>query len=659
MKVYQNLKAKDYSKLVGRENEIQKIMQFLSPDYGLNIITVDGIGGVGKTALVLEVAHRCLEASVASKKGFRMPTFDAIIFISAKQTALTSAGIIPLYEAQRTMNDLVKEIALTLECPEVMQLAADEQIRMLRRHLARRRVLLVVDNLETIEERLGVMSFLYQLPTTVKVIVTTRERQTFAPVRLLELSEAHGIELIRQRAAEMHISLGEDDEKKLYRTTGGIPAAIVYSIGQIASGYSIATVTAHVRDAKGDVAQFFFENSVRPLQGAPSHNLLMAIAIFPKSPTREFLSYTAGYSSDPITVDEGLVKLQGLSLITQVDNRYRILPLTREYALAELAAFPEFDLAARERWIECYLQFVNKNGGDAYQVEWHIQYDKLEEEWDNIQEVLNWCAQKDRYSEFKAILYSVMPFTRIYGYWSDHLVWTEWMIEASERRGDLPTLAEQLYQKGWILQRMGQVSEAISQYNRAWKLREYVENKSVVVKISNRIAQVELLSGSPESAYEWTLKAEDAVQAITNEEDKKREIMHIVYTRSLIWQKMGKYDEAIQTLESMVKECQSVNWQRGLIWGKRMAADIMISKGDLESAEKLLETNFPIICRNKDRRGIALYKRSFAFLEKARENKEGALKWANEALTDFERLGMVAEAIEMRDFVRLMKSNRP
>jgi tetratricopeptide (TPR) repeat protein len=652
MKIYQNLLARDYSKLVGREDEIKKIMQFLSPDYGLNIVTVDGIGGVGKTALVLEVAQRCLEASLASKKKFGTPTFDAIIFISAKQNVLTSNGIIPLYQTQRTMRDLIKEIAVTLDCADVLQVEVEEQPLALRKYLASRRVLLIVDNLETIEEKQGVMSFLYQLPTTVKVIITTREREIFAPVRLLELSEKYAIELVHQRAVEMNASLTTEEERQLARITGGVPAAIVYSVGQIAAGYSIKVVTAHVRDAKGDIARFCFENSVKPLRGGPAHNLLMAISMFPKSPTRESLFCVADYSTDPISADEGLMKLQKLSLIAQIGDRYRMLPLTREYALAELAAFQDFERTARENWIKYYIEFVNKNGGDAYQVEWHIQYDKLEGEWENIQEVLNWCAQQDRYSDFKSILYAAMPFTRIYGYWSDHLVFTEWLVEASERRGDLSTLTEQLYQKGWILQRMGELESALSIYDRAWKLRDHVDNKSVVVKIANRIAQTELSCDRLDSAYRWTVEAENAVQQIEDEDNRKREIMHVVYTRALVWQKTGKFDDAIQNLHSTMKDCQSVNWQRGLIWGERMIADLMISKREFGEARKILETDFPIVCRNKDRRGIALYKRSFALLEYGYGDREKALIWARQALGDFENLGMIREAIEMKGLVQ-------
>src|SRR2546421_12272376 len=48
---------------VGRRHELDNLLELLSPEVGAHIITVDGIGGVGKTTLVLVAAHRCWKAS--------------------------------------------------------------------------------------------------------------------------------------------------------------------------------------------------------------------------------------------------------------------------------------------------------------------------------------------------------------------------------------------------------------------------------------------------------------------------------------------------------------------------------------------------------------------------------------------------------------------
>src|SRR5579883_1967236 len=51
-----NLPPRDCTDLIGRQAEVARLLELLSPQHAAPLITVDGIGGVGKTALVLDVA---------------------------------------------------------------------------------------------------------------------------------------------------------------------------------------------------------------------------------------------------------------------------------------------------------------------------------------------------------------------------------------------------------------------------------------------------------------------------------------------------------------------------------------------------------------------------------------------------------------------------
>src|SRR6185503_16542526 len=63
---------------VGRGPEIARCLEALSPEDRGWGVTIDGIGGIGKTALALEVAYRAREAA----------QFDAYLFVSAKTSWL-------------------------------------------------------------------------------------------------------------------------------------------------------------------------------------------------------------------------------------------------------------------------------------------------------------------------------------------------------------------------------------------------------------------------------------------------------------------------------------------------------------------------------------------------------------------------------------------
>ncbi|RMG91137.1 MAG: ATP-binding protein, partial [Chloroflexi bacterium] len=361
--ILNNLPRPEHTAFIGRQAELARLLQLLLPEHAAHLISVDGIGGVGKTTLVIEAAYRCLRASSGELPAPHIPTFDAIIFTSAKQQYLTPHGILDRRQAQRTLQDIFREIAVTLDRSDITRTTADEQPDRVRRALSRQQTLLIVDNLETIDDRQNVIAFLYDLPPSVKVVITTREQALFAPIRLEQLPETEGLKLIQHEAQDKAITLNEEQALALYRCTGGVPAAIVYAVGQIASGYLIEGVLARLTRHEGNVARFCFEGSVAPLRGQPAHHLLMAMAMFPKRPLREAVIRTAGLSADPIAADEGLARLQQLSLTTGQEGRYQMLPLTREYGLAELAANPDFEEEARERWIHWYLEFAEKFGG--------------------------------------------------------------------------------------------------------------------------------------------------------------------------------------------------------------------------------------------------------------------------------------------------------
>src|SRR5207248_8610828 len=71
------LPHQEHTRLVGRQEEMKQLRAYLSPHYAAYLITVDGIGGVGKTALVLDVAYQSLRASTGEIVQPHIPTFDA------------------------------------------------------------------------------------------------------------------------------------------------------------------------------------------------------------------------------------------------------------------------------------------------------------------------------------------------------------------------------------------------------------------------------------------------------------------------------------------------------------------------------------------------------------------------------------------------------
>ena len=650
--VVQNLPAREYTTFVGRSREIARLMEVLSYNHSAHLISVDGIGGVGKTTLVVEVAYRCLEASLntsVNRDTFNFPAFEAIIFTSAKQNHLTSIGLLPRLIYQRTLRDICREIARIFEFAEINNLPLQEQIGVIRHKLSQTRTLLIVDNLETIEDKQDVLSFLYDLPPTVKVVITTREQTLFVPIRLNSLGKEHGLRLIQHEAKEKGIDLTTTESQQLYEAVSGVPAAMIYAIGQMSAGYLFEDVIQIIKRPQGDIARFCFTASINPLRNSPPHYLLMALTLFVNPVSRETLANVAFEKPDPIIVSPGLVKLQQLSLIYQQQGRYCLAALTREYAWAELTTNPEFAQELRQRWVNWYLKF-SESFADQDLKEWHLSYEYLEIEWENLQAVFEWCISEGRYSDIKTLWSRIKGYAHIRGYWDERLEWSAWLIEAAKLAGEWVVALEAMCDRAWTLVRMRQtqqLQEAQVLLQEAWDLRQH-QTLSFQLELAANMVILHIHLSQLKQAREWlTIKEQLLQQTNLSESEYQEQQVQNLYYQGQIFYREEDLSQAKTTFEQALTQAQAIGWQKATAAINNWLADIALLNGDLAEARRLLEFSLPMAQRHKDKRVIAFHKATFAKLETTCGNGFQAHRFAKEAAESFESLKMIAEAKEM------------
>ena len=649
-RIFQNLPAREYTAFVGREREIIRLMELLSPQHSAHLISVDGIGGVGKTTLAIEVAYRCFETSLNQGFVSDIPTFEAIIFTSAKQNHLTSIGLLPRLTQERTLREICREIARTLDISEISNLPLQEQIEIIRQKLSQIRTLLIVDNLETIEDKQEVLSLLYDLPPTVKVIITTREQALFVPIRLGCLPREHGLRLIQHEAKEKSVAINPAESQELFDGVSGIPAAIIYAIGQMAAGYILEDVLPQIKDPQGDVARFCFSGSVNSLKNQPPHYLLMTLSLFVQPVTRETAAGIAFEKSDPIITNRGLAKLQQLSLVYQLQGRYGLLNLTREYALAELVTHHEFAQKLRKRWVNWYVKFSEAYGASNWK-EWHVDYGYLETEWENLRCVLEWCMFQGRYADFLAIWQHIKGYVHIRGYWDERLDWAAWLIEAAKQAGDWSNAVEAICDRASTLVRIrqkSQLEEGEMLLQEAWNLRHHKTIKFQLDLAAN-MAILYIQQEKLQQAKEWlSIEQELLQQASLSDLESQEQQVHILYYQGRISYQSGNYQESKILFQKALEQAKKVGWQRATAAMHNWLADIALILGNLKEARELLELSLPMAQRHKDKRSIAFHKATFAKLEKITGNLTQAKRLAKEAAEGFESLKMITEAKEMQ-----------
>ncbi len=647
--IHHNLPKPTYSLFIGRQPQQSRLLELLGRECAAPLIMIDGIGGVGKTALIVKIAYQCLEASMNPSAHSDCPTFAMIIFVSAKQKYLTADGILPRAYAPNTLRAIYREIAYMLEL-DITRIAPEELPGHLRHALGRQRTLLVVDNLETVEDKDRVLAFLYELPASVKVVVTTREQRYYTPIQLDCLTDEEGSALIRHETARQQIQLSETEAAQLYQGTGGIPAAIIYGVGQLAAGCALRNVLTRLADHEGDIARFFFQDSVAPLRGRPAHHLLMAIALFARQPFAHFAFRVAGLDEKQGESNDAEVQLLRLSLLHRQEAHFLIHPLTREYTLAELSSQVEFELAARKRWVEIYRAFVAEVGGVDWH-EWVVQYTQLEEEWENVYAVVDWSLHQRRYEDLLHFWQHLSGFLLIYGHMDDRLSILQWLIQESERRGDWHNHVEALYQKASTLMAMGareQIQETNQLLQQAWSLRSHV-SPDLQSYIADALAEWHIDQRRLLDAHYWLDAAEALLPQIKIEPRlQMRKQVNTLYQRAICYAKLNQHAEAQQTFAEVQRISLQIGWTRIYYYAQNWLADLAVARNELAIAHKLLHEGLQVVERNRDQRSAARYKRSLAYLAHQQEDWRTTQHWLHEAIVAFEQLGMREDAQKLR-----------
>ncbi len=332
--ILHNLPRREYAQFIGRDAEFQEVVAGLvSRAY---LISIDGIGGIGKSALALEVAYQYLNHSVThkGKKLKKQHYYNAIIWTSAKRFSLRRDGILVREQEIQNLHDILNAILITLKKDDALDNSVAKKREIARRALADQRVLLIVDNMETIEDE-QLSEFLRELPEPTKAIITTRHRISETKIVHLEgLPRKDAYQLAVSKAKDFAITLNENELERLYIRAGGVPLAIVWTVAKMEEvGIAAAITSLHIDDTS-IIAEFCFLEVIESIQRKEAYHTLLALSLFNKKATKEALAFVTGFPQS--LCNNTLIELEHLSLINKTPNHYWMLPLTKEFVIAQL-----------------------------------------------------------------------------------------------------------------------------------------------------------------------------------------------------------------------------------------------------------------------------------------------------------------------------------
>lgn len=489
---------------VGREHELKTILQSLQPNSRTFIIGIEGIGGVGKSALAIEISYLCIENDL----------FESVIWISAKESILTLHGIEPVIPEAKTLSDILITIGMNLGNPTIGNLTIKDQIQRAYQLLSKQSTLLILDNFESLSkfEQRDILDFLRNSPMTLKVIITSRERVAEGQIiRLQGLSFEESNALLDWEARQKHIHLTQDQSKYLIDLTGGLPLALLWVQGQIAVlGYSVTQVLDKLSlDADIPILQYCFNHSWNLLTQTDAKKLLFVLALQPDPVSRAAMK-EIGSIEDNDTFENAISELLQLSLIEyEHDNDYfSILPLTRRFIRSQFLSNRKFVKQAELKAAQYYVNLLAQRSSFK---EWR-SYDELLLDRNNILSVAQWCYKSVERKQTKtgaltkqtrSIAEMLVQIGTTFGsvlwqraYWYDRMTLAHAALNAAKLIPDWKSVSTFARNIAWIYFYQGDYLRALYWAEEALSATTKTEDRLLIAAAQRSLGTVELRLGN-------------------------------------------------------------------------------------------------------------------------------------------------------------------
>ena len=632
-RVYENLPAPTYSQFVMREQAFAEVSDGLGKRSAAVLIV--GMGGNGKTSLAREVAAHCLREDGETRR------FDAVVWVSDKDRPGTT-----------NLTTVLDEVARTLDYPGFTQYEYDEKRREVEQLLRRQRVLLVVDNFETITDG-ALLTWLLNLPEPSKALVTTREyrrefRRSSWPVELRGMREAEVRTLIEQRLRQMRIEklVGSLEQlEPLITATGGNPKAIEITLGLVKhERRPLRQVVDDLYAARGDLFDDLFARAWSLLDEAARRVLLVA-TFFPTSASGDALRASADVQG--FAFDRAIERLGDMALldIQQVDlnspPRYLLHPLVRAFAGVKLTEQSGFEAGARERWIIWHVNLINQVGYCWNDLN---KLTMIDPERETIQSVVEWIFRNHMTSEAFDISSNICYYYHVRGNWSLNLdLAKRHIILAREQQNEYEEIVG-LARYVQLLCKQGDKEETSVLFARLQALSMRIE---LSPDVSFEVNHARALYLKERGEY---VESECVRRQILNGEGSLSPYNSII-NRQWLGRHLfdhGRFSEAHAIFDKVLEDSNRYDFIRGITSAQLGLSSIYIEQSQWLLAEEVLENSKTLATRYEDRKRTAEIQRIFARFHTLRGDLPAARASLADAIDRFERLGMRRELADAR-----------
>ena len=209
----------DPGTIFGRKKTVSQLVDQLSRDDTAGLVTIVGLGGVGKTLVAQHVVHQIIPKM----------RFERVIWLTVGQGADNQFQVPP----SASFAVFIRTLAEAVGIPDAQTLSASVCLQRLKLHLRQTTYLIIIDNLEVAAQTAYLLTQIHSLTQPTKILMTARSQppQGLAHNVLLgPLGRADSIALLRSRFATAgQPRLAQLDDAALgpiYELIGGHPLGL-------------------------------------------------------------------------------------------------------------------------------------------------------------------------------------------------------------------------------------------------------------------------------------------------------------------------------------------------------------------------------------------------------------------------------------------------
>jgi predicted ATPase/DNA-binding winged helix-turn-helix (wHTH) protein len=636
---------------VGRERELVEVKRLLS---GTRMLTLTGVGGIGKTRLALQAAAEVMDA-------YR----DGVFFVD----------LTPLVDATSVPGAVLQALGLQESAGTPLRKTLDD-------HLKGRQVLLLLDNCEhLLEACASLAAALLREAPDLSVLATSREplhiagEQTYLLPTLSLPDPVSGEAAIgRSEAVQLFVARAVKQQPGFVLTAAraavvaqlcvhldGIPLALELAAARIRS-LSVEEINARLGDrftllTRGERTALPRQQTLRALIDW-SHDLLLEAE---RALLCRLSLFAGGWTlaaAEQVCSGEGVAEAQVLDLITSLADksmvlaeerggvtRYRLLETVRQYARDRLREKGE-EARSQERHLAYFLRVVEEAEPKLTGVDQQVLLDLLETENDNLRSAL----ASSLFEGGKAVgglrmTGALWRFWLVRGHVGEGRSWLAALLAAASDTQPAAARAKALNGAGVLAWQQGDFPAARAHHEDSLAIRRKSGDRK---EIADSLANLGLLAHLQGQYPDARVLYEESL-AIRRELDDRRGIAGSLNNLGLVADSQGDIAAAKALHEESLAIRRALGNRSGIADSLNNLGETANARGDHSAARALHDESLAIRRELADRTGVAMSLRGLGLVAADEGDYPAARVLHEESLSIKRELGDrrgIAESLE-------------